>query len=93
MSLLCIELGYTVKYGFSPQETPSGSPSCSGYISPYIPPLVIQSPFVLFVCFKMSLDLGKYIFALLTSAPRENLLCGYVQLSNKGLGIKHAIHT
>ena len=37
--------GYTVKYSLSPREIPrappSGIPSCSGYISPYIPPLVI----------------------------------------------------
>ena len=45
MSVLWLKSGYTVKYSLSPQEipwaTPSGFPSCSGYISPYIPPLII----------------------------------------------------
>ena len=45
MSVLWLKSGYTVKYSLSPQEIPrappSGFPSCSGYISPYIPPLVI----------------------------------------------------
>ena len=39
------KLGYTVKYSLSPQEFPRPLPSrfcsCSGYISSYIPPLVI----------------------------------------------------
>ena len=46
--LLVIEnvcIGYTVKYSLSPWEIPwappLGFPSCSGYISLYIPPLVI----------------------------------------------------
>ena len=40
-----LKLGYTVKYSLSPREIPrappSGFPSCSGYKSPYSPPLVI----------------------------------------------------
>ena len=51
MSVLGLELGYTVKYSLSPQEIPRASPSGfalgSGYISQYIPPLVtiqIQYP-------------------------------------------------
>ena len=40
-----IKSGYTVKYSMSPREMcpapPSGFPLCSGYISPYILPLVI----------------------------------------------------
>ena len=45
MSVLWLNLGYTVKYSLSPREicqaSPSGFPSCSGYISPYILCLVI----------------------------------------------------
>ena len=45
MSALLLKSGYTVKYSLSPREIhrapPSGFPSCSGYISPYIPHLVM----------------------------------------------------
>ena len=45
MSVLWLKSGYTVKYSLSPREIPrappSGFPVCSGYISPYIPPLYI----------------------------------------------------
>ena len=45
MSVLWLKSGYTVKYTLSPREIPrappSGFPLCSGYISPYIPSLVI----------------------------------------------------
>ena len=46
-----LESGYTVKYSLSPweipQTPPSGFPSCSGYISPYIPPIsIIQKQYI-----------------------------------------------
>ena len=45
MSVLWLKSRNTVKHSLSPWEfpraPPSGFPSCTGYISPYIPPLVI----------------------------------------------------
>ena len=51
------DVGYTVKYSLSPQEIPRAPPSvfpaCSGYISWYIPPLVIIQ--IQFSAFQISL--------------------------------------
>ena len=47
MSVLGLKSVYTVKYGLSPwdfsQAVPSGNPSGSGHILPYIPPLLMVS--------------------------------------------------
>ena len=52
MSVLWIQLGYTMKYSLSPREgpqaLPSGFPSGSGYTSLYIPPiLTIQIQYII----------------------------------------------
>ena len=52
ISIFWLKLGHIVKYSLSPREIPleppSGFPSCSGYTSPYIPPLVkIQIQYVI----------------------------------------------
>ena len=41
MSVLGLKSGYTAKYDLSPEGLPSGNPSGSGHIFPYIPPLVL----------------------------------------------------
>ena len=71
MSVLWLKSGYTVKYSLSPRKIPrsplSGFPMCSGYISLFIPPLIILQIQYIAAVFLLNFQVHFFIFIFFSS--------------------------